>query len=106
MGFTRKAIAAGAAALMLAGAVKVTGSASASPADASRALAPRIDWSANSAADGRGAYLGKGTHVLKARAVDAFVSVNIFFTISTNIFSPIAPPLFRRPRQRGCAASG
>ena len=34
------------------------------------------------------------------------VSVNIFFTISTNIFSPIAPPLFRRPRQRGCAASG
>ena len=55
-----------------AGAVKVTGSASASPADASRALAPRIDWSADSAADGRGAYLGKGTHVLKARAVDAF----------------------------------
>ena len=36
----------------------------------------------------------------------AGVSVNIFFTISTNIFSPIAPPLFRRPRQRGCAASG
>ena len=38
--------------------------------------------------------------------VDFGVSVNIFFTISTNIFSPIAPPLFRRPRQRGCAASG
>ena len=34
------------------------------------------------------------------------VSVNIFFTISTNIFSPIAPSLFRRSRQRGCAASG
>ena len=37
---------------------------------------------------------------------EGVVSVNIFFTISTNIFSPIAPPLFRRPRQRGCAASG
>mgnify|MGYP000654532555 CR=1 FL=1 len=36
----------------------------------------------------------------------AAVSVNIFFTISTNIFSPIAPSLFRRSRQRGCAASG
>ena len=43
----------------------------------------------------------------KARKLDEDgVSVNIFFTISTNIFSPIAPPLFRRPRQRGCAASG
>lgn len=34
------------------------------------------------------------------------VSVNIFFTISANAFPPIAPPLFRRPRHRGCAASG
>ena len=34
------------------------------------------------------------------------VSVNIFFTISTTAFSPIAPPLFRRSRHRGCAASG
>ena len=34
------------------------------------------------------------------------VSVNTFFTISANTFSPIAPPLFRRPRHRGCAASG
>lgn len=37
---------------------------------------------------------------------DLLVSVNTFFTISTNVFSPIAPPLFRRPRHRGCAASG
>ena len=34
------------------------------------------------------------------------VSVNTFFTISANAFPPIAPPLFRRPRHRGCAASG
>ena len=44
--------------------------------------------------------------VKAVRKLKGLVSVNIFFTISTNIFSPIAPPLFRRPRQRGCAASG
>ena len=42
------------------------------------------------------------THVVS----DLTVSVNTFFTISANTFSPIAPPLFRRPRHRGCAASG
>ncbi len=33
----------------------------------------------------------------------ATVSVNIFFTIFTNVFSPIAPTRMRRIRQRGCA---
>ena len=36
----------------------------------------------------------------------ARVSVNIFFTIFTNVFSPIAPTRMRRIRQRGCAAFG
>lgn len=36
----------------------------------------------------------------------AAVSVNIFFTIFTNVFSPIAPTRMRRIRQRGCAAFG
>ena len=36
----------------------------------------------------------------------ANVSVNIFFTIFTNVFSPIAPTRMRRIRQRGCAAFG
>lgn len=35
-----------------------------------------------------------------------FVSVNIFFTIFTNVFSPIAPTRMRRIRLRGCAAFG
>ena len=34
------------------------------------------------------------------------VGVNIFFTIFTNAFSPIAPTRIRRIRQRGCAAFG
>ena len=34
------------------------------------------------------------------------VSVNVFFTIFTNAFSPIAPTRMRRIRQRGCAAFG
>lgn len=34
------------------------------------------------------------------------VSVNVFFTIFTNVFSPIAPTRMRRIRQRGCAAFG
>lgn len=37
---------------------------------------------------------------------EALVSVNIFFTIFTNVFSPIAPTRMRRIRQRGCAAFG
>ena len=37
---------------------------------------------------------------------DRNVSVNIFFTIFTNVFSPIAPTRMRRIRQRGCAAFG
>ena len=36
----------------------------------------------------------------------ASVSVNIIFTIFTNVFSPIAPTRMRRIRQRGCAAFG
>ena len=39
-------------------------------------------------------------------AVGAVVSVNILFTIFTNVFSPIAPTRMRRIRQRGCAAFG
>ena len=34
------------------------------------------------------------------------VSVNIFFTIFTNVFSPIAPTHMRRFRQCRCAAFG
>ena len=34
------------------------------------------------------------------------VSVNIIFTIFTNVFSPIAPTRMPRIRQRGCAAFG
>ena len=34
------------------------------------------------------------------------VSVNIIFTIFTNVFSPIAPTRMCRIRQRGCAAFG
>lgn len=37
---------------------------------------------------------------------DRNVSVNILFTIFTNVFSPIAPTRMRRIRQRGCAAFG
>ena len=37
---------------------------------------------------------------------EGHVSVNIFFTIFTNVFSPIAPTRMRRIRQRGCAAFG
>ena len=39
-------------------------------------------------------------------AQSTIVSVNIFFTIFTNVFSPIAPTRMRRIRQRGCAAFG
>lgn len=34
------------------------------------------------------------------------VSVNVFFTIFTNAFSPIAPTRMRQIRQRGCTAFG
>lgn len=34
------------------------------------------------------------------------VSVNVTFTIFTNVFSPIVPTRMRRIRQRGCAAFG
>ena len=39
-------------------------------------------------------------------ALSPAVSVNILFTIFTNVFSPIAPTRMRRIRQRGCAAFG
>ena len=41
-----------------------------------------------------------------ATGAGANVGVNIFFTIFTNAFSPIAPTRIRRIRQRGCAAFG
>ena len=41
-----------------------------------------------------------------AQQEEVLVSVNIFFTIFTNVFSPIAPTRMRRIRQRGCAAFG
>ena len=44
--------------------------------------------------------------LLWALAQYGTVSVNIFFTIFTNVFSPIAPTRMRRIRQRGCAAFG
>ena len=40
------------------------------------------------------------------RAERGAVSVNIIFTIFTNVFSPIAPTRMRRIRQRGCATFG
>ena len=43
---------------------------------------------------------------LKMMREMGIVSVNIFFTIFTNVFSPIAPTRMRRIRQRGCAAFG
>ena len=42
----------------------------------------------------------------RCAAYDRLVSVNILFTIFTNVFSPIAPTRIRRIRQRGCAAFG
>lgn len=44
--------------------------------------------------------------LLSAALVLGGVSVNVFFTIFTNAFSPIAPTRMRRIRQRGCAAFG
>ena len=46
------------------------------------------------------------TKLAAVRAVVDDVSVNIFFTIFTNVFSPIAPTRMRRIRLRGCAAFG
>ena len=40
------------------------------------------------------------------RGLVGSVSVNIIFTIFTNVFSPIAPTRMCRIRQRGCAAFG
>lgn len=49
---------------------------------------------------------GRPKDLAKGQAPDPAVSVNIFFTIFTNVFSPIAPTRMRRIRQRGCAAFG
>ena len=49
--------------------------------------------------------VGAVSKMIKPSA-DRRVSVNIFFTIFTNVFSPIAPTRMRRIRQRGCAAFG
>lgn len=49
---------------------------------------------------------GRGKHHFRADAPNELVSVNIIFTIFTNVFSPIAPTRMRRIRQRGCAAFG
>ena len=62
--------------------------------------------------DRRGAITKAGNKHLRKALVEAAwhyltcVSVNIFFTIFTNVFSPIAPTRMRRIRQRGCAAFG
>lgn len=45
-------------------------------------------------------------HLPRSYTGGGCVSVNIFFTIFTNVFSPIAPTRMRRIRQRGCAAFG
>ena len=47
-----------------------------------------------------------GCGPVSAAKLAVAVSVNIFFTIFTNVFSPIAPTRMRRIRQRGCAAFG
>ena len=44
--------------------------------------------------------------MLSHRRPNGSVSVNVTFTIFTNVFSPIAPTRMRRIRQRGCAAFG
>ena len=44
--------------------------------------------------------------MMREMGIRCGVSVNIFFTIFTNVFSPIAPTRMRRIRQRGCAAFG
>ena len=51
---------------------------------------------------------GDGTYecLVTIPGIGPSVSVNIFFTIFTNAFSPIAPTRIRRIRQRGCAAFG
>ena len=58
---------------------------------------------AKQAADGIKAQLDEAE---EERQLRAYVSVNIFFTIFTNVFSPIAPTRMRRIRLRGCAAFG
>lgn len=52
------------------------------------------------------AYREEGPEALRPKPKGRPVSVNIFFTIFTNVFSPIAPTRMRRIRQRGCAAFG
>lgn len=62
--------------------------------------------------DGRTRGPENGSLAIKARLASprvgevCDVSVNVFFTIFTNTFSPIAPTRIRRIRQRGCAAFG
>ena len=56
--------------------------------------------------DGKRAGYAYGQKAAAARAVVEDVSVNIIFTIFTNVFSPIAPTRMRRIRQRGCATFG
>lgn len=68
------------------------------------APAPEPGSHASSYADATGA--GANYVYLVDAADDRGVGVNIFFTIFTNAFSPIAPTRIRRIRQRGCAAFG
>lgn len=53
---------------------------------------------------------GSPSFVRKGRDRDGgqrwLVSVNVFFTIFTNVFSPIAPTRMHQIYQRGCAAFG
>ncbi|MBN2944706.1 MAG: hypothetical protein JTJ24_05405, partial [Collinsella sp.] len=82
---------------------------------------PRVDRSGREYADFEALPLAERARAVQGDSVEglesnstdvlslhflASVSVNTFFTISANAFPPIAPPLFRRPRHRGCAASG
>lgn len=53
-----------------------------------------------------GAIAAAGEPVCVAMEGTSSVSVNIFFTIFTNVFSLIAPTRMRRIRLRGCAAFG
>ena len=51
-------------------------------------------------------YLAEKRRLASIETLLRLVSVNIFFTIFTNVFSPIAPTRMRRIRLRGCAAFG
>ena len=77
---------------------------------------PRVFYSARRAQEAADAELSasrsgideteEGAAAKLAAIRDGGVSVNVTFTIFTNVFSPIMPTRMRRIRQRGCAAFG